>query len=134
MVLRYLGAFGPASVKDVQTWSDLARLGEVIEQLRPRQISFRDEYGGHLFDLPDAPRPDPEAPSPPRFLPEFDNMILSHADRTRIIVDEYRKAIASRNGMVPATSLVLKGCLPARHGQPGMSPCLHLSSAYSCGS
>ena len=106
MVLRYLGAFGPASVKDVQTWSGLTRLGEVVKRLWPRLLSFRDEYGRDLFDLPDAPRPYPDSPSPPRFLPEFDNMILSHADRTRIIVDEYRKAIASRNGMVPATFLI----------------------------
>jgi hypothetical protein len=106
MVLRYLGAFGPASVKDLQTWSGLTRLGKVVKRLRPRLLSFRDEYDRDLFDLPDAPRPYPDAPSPPRFLPEFDNLILSHADRTRVIADEYRKAIASRNGMVPATFLI----------------------------
>jgi hypothetical protein len=106
MVLRYLGAFGPASVMDAQTWSGLTRLGQVFERLRPRLLSFRDEQGRELFDLPEAPRPEQDVPSPPRFLPAFDNLILSHADRTRVIADEYRRAIAARNGMVPAAFLV----------------------------
>jgi hypothetical protein len=106
MVMRYLGAFGPATIRDVQTWSGMTRLGKVTERLRSRLRTFRDEHGNELFDLPDAPRPEPYTPTQARFLPEFDNLILSHADRTRVIADDYRKLIASKNGMVPATVLV----------------------------
>jgi Winged helix DNA-binding domain len=85
VVLRYLGAFGPASVMDVQNWSGLTKLKAVLERLRPRLVALEDSGGRELFDLPDAPRPDASVPAPVRFLGEYDNVLLGHADRSRII-------------------------------------------------
>ena len=106
LITRYLGAFGPATVADVQTWSGLTRLAEVVNRLRPGLRTFRDEQGRELFDLPEAPRPGPDTPAPVRLVAEFDNLILSHADRTRMVSSGNRPRLSSLNGIFPGTVLV----------------------------
>lgn len=104
LVLRYLGAFGPASLADLQSWSGLTRLGEVVERLPLR--TFVAEVGPALYDLPDAPRPAEDVPAPPRFLPEYDNLLLSYRDRTRVILDNRPVPLPPGNGATAGTLLI----------------------------
>lgn len=107
LALRYLAAFGPASAADFQTWSGLATAKAVFEELRPRLVTFEGEKKRtELFDLPDAPRPGEDAPAAVRFLPEFDNLLLSHADRTRVLPDEHRPRVVTKNLRILGTFLV----------------------------
>ena len=104
LVTRYLQAFGPATPADFQTWSGLQKAKPLFDELD--LATFTDEAGKTLYDVPDGPRPDEDTPAPVRFLPEFDNVLLSHAKRERIIADEHKPHVFTKNLRVKATYLV----------------------------
>jgi hypothetical protein len=107
LVRRYLGAFGPSTRADIADWSglrvsDFAAALDALEPLR----RFRDESGRELLDLPRAPLPPADTPAPVRFLPKWDNTLLAHKDRRRVLPEELRKAVIGKNGDVTQTFLV----------------------------
>ncbi|MEV1047464.1 winged helix DNA-binding domain-containing protein [Streptomyces sp. NPDC049916] len=128
MVRRYLAAFGPAATADLRAWSGLAGLPGAVAAVRGELVSFRDERGRELLDLPDAPRPDPGTPAPVRFLPAFDNAILGYQERGRIIDDAHRglsvagERVVLVDGRTAATWTVAEGVV-------GVAPLRHLSRA-----
>ena len=108
MVRRYLAAFGPSTRKDIVTWS-MIRVPEIMRSLallEPDLRRFRDEQGQELLDVRRAPLPDPETPAPVRFLPKWDNVLLAHFDRTRVLPEPYRRRVIGQNGDVAQTFLV----------------------------
>jgi len=106
MFLRYLAAFGPASIQDAQAWSGLTRLSEVADRLASKLATFRDPDGRLLYDLRDAPRPSEFVHAPVRFLPEYDNMFFGYADRTRFVPDLRKPPIPPGNGARTGTLFV----------------------------
>ena len=105
LVLRYLAAYGPASVADVQAWSGLPKLRDTVEALRPRLVTFRDEGRRELFDLPDAPRPDGDVPAPVRLIADYDNLITTRRDE-RFVAKGHRPRVFLPGLRVAATVLV----------------------------
>jgi hypothetical protein len=87
LVTRYLAAFGPASISDIRVWSRLNGLREVVEGMRSELRAHTDEDGTELIDLPHGEIVDEDVPAPPRFLPEYDNVLLGHSDRSRFFVE-----------------------------------------------
>jgi hypothetical protein len=106
MVYRYLAVFGPATVRDVQAWPGLTGLRPLLESMRKNLITFLDEEKDELFDLPDAPRPGADSLAPPRFLPVFDNALLSHADRRRIVSETHRKTLFGTAALLEGSVLI----------------------------
>lgn len=106
LILRYLKAFGPATIPDIQMWCGLTKIRKVMEGLRLQLNTFVDDDGNELFDVSHAEFPDIDTPVPVRFLGEFDNILLSHKNRTRIIADEYRSRVFTVNGIIRATFLI----------------------------
>ena len=105
LILRYLAAYGPASVADVQAWSGLAKLRARVEALRPRLVTFRDEAKRELFDLPDAARPDGDVPAPVRLIADYDNLITTRHDE-RFVAKAHRPKVFLPGLRVAATVLV----------------------------
>jgi hypothetical protein len=105
LVRSYLRAFGPAGAADAQTWSGLKGMKDVFAGIGDELVEFRAGRRA-VFDLPDAPRPPEDTPAPPRLLADFDTLVLAYKDRTRLVADEHRKGLVTKNLRIPATFLV----------------------------
>ena len=129
LLIRYLTAFGPATIDDMAKWSGLRGVRCVVDRLRPRLRTYSDMDGRELFDVPDGPLPHPDTPAPVRFLPEGDNAVLAHADRSRIVSLAHRRLVTAHktflvDGFVRGTWKVIHG---ARTDTLVISPVLSIS-------
>ena len=106
LVRRYLTAFGPASIRDMQAWSGLTRLSAAFADLGEELLEFRDEHGRTLYDLPDTPRPSGDTAAPVRFLAEWDQILLAHLDRSRILSPQAQAAVFTENGIIRGGILI----------------------------
>ncbi len=114
LLLRYLAAFGPATIEDMAKWSGLRGVRCAVERLRPHLRSFVDDHGHELLDVLDGSLPDPDTPAPVRFLPECDNAVLAHADRSRIVGEGHKRLVTAHktflvDGFVSGTWKVIHG-------------------------
>jgi hypothetical protein len=132
LVRPYLAAFGPASASDLSTWSGIGATAKVLGALRDELAVFADEHGRELFDLPDAPRPGADVPAPPRLLPDFDNLVLAHKDRRRLLADKHKGEVVTKNLRVRATFLLdgeVAGTWKLERGRVSLEPFGRLRAA-----
>jgi hypothetical protein len=113
VVRRHLRAFGPASADDVASWINWRPkpVREALARLEGELASFEDDGGRTLYDLPDAPRPDPDTPAPPRLLAPFDSILLAYASmhRARILPDAHRDVVYERRNLRIKPSYTVNG-------------------------
>lgn len=105
IIRRYLAAFGPATPADIQTFTGFKGLKAVVEGMDGLAV-YRNAAGKPLYDVKDGLFARADTPAPVRFLPDFDGVMLAHADRGRVISEENRKALGNKNLRVPAVFLV----------------------------
>ena len=110
---RYLAAFGPASVEDLVAYVGRGPGGigvwrDAVAALGDELVTMTDERRRTLHDLEAGPRPAADTPAPPRLLARWDSLLLSHApkQRDRVIADQVRPAVFSKNADVLPTILV----------------------------
>ena len=132
LVRRYLTAFGPASVRDMQAWSGLTRLADPVSALGEELQQFYDENGTTVYDLIDAPRPSGDTPAPVRFLAEWDQILLAHVDRSRIISERVQAAVFTENGIIHG-GILIDGFVSGMWSRSGRTLTVQALSEWTAG-